>query len=74
MLKNPAQQGRSERKAEAYPLGYVEALSDARTPLEGFCNILKLREGEPRLIGLLRESRRRRAVSDGHDAHKTQRD
>ena len=39
MLKKPVQQGRSERKAEAYLTSYVEALSDARTPLEGFCNI-----------------------------------
>jgi hypothetical protein len=42
MLKKPIQQGRSERKAEAYTMGYVEALSDARTPLAGFCNILML--------------------------------
>jgi len=40
MLKKPAQQGRSERKAEAYSVPYVEALSEARTPLEDFCNIL----------------------------------
>jgi hypothetical protein len=42
MLEKPVQQGRSERKAEAYSVRYVEALSDARTLLEGFCNILKL--------------------------------
>jgi len=40
MLKKPAQQGRSERKAEAYSVLYVEALSEARTQLEGFYNIL----------------------------------
>ena len=34
------QQGHSERRAEAYPLGYVEGLSDARTPLAGFFSIL----------------------------------
>jgi len=31
MLKKAVQQGRSERRADAYPLGYVEGLSDART-------------------------------------------
>jgi hypothetical protein len=31
MLKKSVQQGRSERRPEAYPLGYVEDLSDART-------------------------------------------
>ena len=31
MLKKAVQQGRSERRGEAYPLGYVEPLSDART-------------------------------------------
>jgi len=41
MLKKPVQQGRSERKVEAYSFVYVEALSEARTPLEGFCNILR---------------------------------
>jgi hypothetical protein len=34
------QQGRSERKAEAYLLPYVEALSEARTLLAGFFNSL----------------------------------
>ncbi|HEU5407078.1 MAG TPA: hypothetical protein VFU48_04890 [Nitrospira sp.] len=33
MLKKLVQQGRSERKAEAYFVLYVEALSDARTKL-----------------------------------------
>ena len=33
MFKTHRQQGRSERNAEAYYCGYVEALSDARTPL-----------------------------------------
>jgi hypothetical protein len=31
MLKKAVQQGRSERRPEAYPLGYVEGLNDART-------------------------------------------
>jgi len=40
MLKKAVQQGRSERRAEAYPLGYVEGLSDARTKLADFFSIL----------------------------------
>jgi hypothetical protein len=40
MLKKPVQQGRSERRTEAYPLGYVEGLNDARTPLADFFSIL----------------------------------
>ena len=40
MLKKAVQQGRSERRPEAYPLGYVEDLSDARTPLADFFSIL----------------------------------
>ena len=39
MLKKAVQQGRSERRAEAYPLGYVEGLSDARTMLTDFFSI-----------------------------------
>jgi hypothetical protein len=38
------QQGRSERRAEAYPLGYVEGLSDARTKLPDFFSILPERD------------------------------
>jgi hypothetical protein len=38
------QRSRSERRPEAYPLGYVEDLSDARTKLVGFFNILLLNE------------------------------
>jgi hypothetical protein len=34
------QQDRSERRTEAYPLGYVEGLSDARTKLAAFFSIL----------------------------------
>jgi hypothetical protein len=40
MLKKAVQQGRSERRPEAYPLGYVEDLNDARTMLAGFFSIL----------------------------------
>jgi hypothetical protein len=39
MFKRPVEQGRSERDAEAYGCWYVEALSDARTKLEGRFNI-----------------------------------
>ncbi len=40
MFKKAFQQGRSERRGEAYFAPYVELLSDARTPLEDFFNIL----------------------------------
>jgi hypothetical protein len=40
MLKKAVQQGRSERKSEGVPLGYVEGLSDARTKLAAFFSIL----------------------------------
>jgi hypothetical protein len=40
MVKKAFQQGRSERRGEAYSLPYVEPLSDARTTLEDFFNIL----------------------------------
>jgi len=40
MFKKAVQRGRSERKAEAYFFPYVEALSDARTKLAAFFNIL----------------------------------
>jgi hypothetical protein len=40
MLKKIVQQGRSERRAEAYPLGYVEGLNDERTLLADFFSIL----------------------------------
>ena len=40
MLKRAVQQGRSERRPEAYPLGYVEGLNDARTLLADFFSIL----------------------------------
>ena len=39
MLKKTVQQGRSERRPEAYPLGYVEGLNDARTMLADFLSI-----------------------------------
>jgi len=40
MFKKAAQRGRSERESEAYSLPYAEVLSDARTKLEAFFNIL----------------------------------
>ena len=39
IVKNVFQQGRSERKLEAYRSAYVEGLSDARTQLETFFTI-----------------------------------
>jgi hypothetical protein len=38
--QNVRQQGRSECSPEAYPLGYVEDLHEARTPLADFFSIL----------------------------------
>ena len=40
MVKKAVQRGRSERGGEAYSLSYVEPLSDARTKLADFFNIL----------------------------------
>jgi len=40
MLKMAVQRGRSERRPEAYPQGYVEDLSDARTKLADIFSIL----------------------------------
>src|SRR5574340_200060 len=40
MLKKAVQQGRSERRPEAYPRGYVEGLNDARTLLADFFSSL----------------------------------
>lgn len=40
MFKQTIQRGRSERKGEAYVGSYVEPLSDARTKLMDFFNIL----------------------------------
>jgi hypothetical protein len=40
MLKKTVQQGRSERRPKAYPLGYVEGLNDAKTKLADFFSIL----------------------------------
>jgi hypothetical protein len=40
MRKKAVQQGRSERRGDAYSAPYVEPLSDARTPLADFFRIL----------------------------------
>jgi hypothetical protein len=45
MFKKAVQQGRSERGGEAYFVLYVEPLSDARTKLEDFFNILLMLGG-----------------------------
>jgi hypothetical protein len=42
MFKKTVQRGRSERRGEAYPVSYVEPLSDARTKLAVFFNIMLL--------------------------------
>jgi hypothetical protein len=46
MFKKAVQRGRSERRGEAYFVPYVEPLSDARTKLADFFNILLLDEIE----------------------------
>jgi hypothetical protein len=40
LFRKAVQQGRSERRGEAYSVPYVEPLSDARTPLADFVNSL----------------------------------
>jgi hypothetical protein len=41
LLKNGVQQGRSERRAEGVPLGYVDGLNDAKTKLAAFFSSLR---------------------------------
>ena len=54
MLKKAVQQGRRRvQEPEAYPLGYVEDLNDARTTLADFFSILLLRKGELGELSLL---------------------
>ena len=38
--KSPSGKAAASEGPEAYPLGYVEDLNDARTPLAGFFSIL----------------------------------
>jgi hypothetical protein len=40
LFRKAVQQGRSERRGDAYSVRYVEPLSDARTPLADFINNL----------------------------------
>ena len=40
LFRKAVQQGRSERRGDAYSGSYVEPLSEARTPLAGFVNSL----------------------------------
>jgi hypothetical protein len=40
MFTKAVQQGRSERRGEAYSVPYVEPLSEARTPLAVFVNMM----------------------------------
>ena len=46
LFRKAVQQGRSERRGDAYSVPYVEPLSDARTPLADFINSL-LNAGVP---------------------------
>jgi hypothetical protein len=48
MFKKALQQGLNERRGEAYSAPYVEPLSDARTTLETFFNILLISNPERR--------------------------
>lgn len=43
MFKKAGQRGRGKRRSEAYVFRYVEGLSDARTKLADFFNILVAR-------------------------------
>jgi hypothetical protein len=45
LFRKAVQQGRSERRGDAYSVQYVEPLSDARTPLAGFVNSLLNKPG-----------------------------
>jgi hypothetical protein len=55
MLKQFDQQGRSERRPEAYPLGYVEGLNDARTKLaDCFSILLAANKGDEFLVHHIR--------------------
>ena len=40
LFRKAIQQGRSERRGDAYSVPYVEPLNDARTPLADFVNSL----------------------------------
>ena len=42
MFKKLVRKAAASEEPKAYPLGYVEALNDARTKLAGFLNILQL--------------------------------
>ena len=61
MFKKAVQRGRSERRDEAYFVLYVESLSDARTKLEDFFNILQ------ELLDRVRRSRQHGPVAFLHD-------
>jgi hypothetical protein len=47
MVKMAVQRGRSEQRDEAYPQGYVEDLSDARTKLAGIFTVLPVYPNRP---------------------------
>jgi hypothetical protein len=55
MFKQFDQQDRSERRPEAYPLGYVEGLNDARTKLaDCFSILLAANKGDECLVDHIR--------------------
>jgi hypothetical protein len=51
--KRPSSKAAASEDPEAYPLGYVEDLNDARTTLADFFSILLLRKCEFRQLSLL---------------------
>ncbi len=50
LFRKVVQQGRSERRGDAYPLWYGEPLSDARTLLANFINGLLAKRGHDGVI------------------------
>ena len=46
LFRKAVQQGRGERRGDAYSVPYVEPLSDARTPLAALLNSLLVPEAE----------------------------
>ena len=55
LFKKTFQQGRNERRGDAYLIPYVEPLSDVRTKLDGFFNSLLGERPHTGVAGTLRE-------------------
>ena len=69
MFKKAVQQGRRERSGEAYFGLYVEPLSETRTPLADFFNILSHKEQVQEMIVFSRQVHGRSVTSEtGDDA------